>query len=247
MYPDLPATGITHAGPGLLRLKCFALLQQFNGDIVRRADKRHMAITGWAIDGNAVSLELFAQLIDVIHPERQVPEITASGVFLRIPVVGQLYHRSLVFPGTGFVFRSGQEHQGKAALLAVFTGDFHHAQQVAEEMESVIQIADSNHRMQVLHGWLLNLMALKPPQFTLFSGHDDKRRYRNPTHLSDTGRAPPGVAVLCTAVARSPCVFLSAAMVTGRLPGKIAALGPTTESHVRKASPARRAQVRPLL
>src|SRR5690554_5234922 len=211
---SLPGTGVTHAGPGLLGLQCITFLQQFNGDIIRRADKGHMAITGRAIDGYAFGLELLAQLIDIIHPERQVPEIAATGVLLRIPVVGQLHHWRLTFPGTGLVFRSGQEHQCKAALLAVFTGDFHHTQQVAEEVESVVQIADSNHRMQVLHSWLLNLMALKPPQFTLFSGHDDKRRYRNPTHLSDTGRAPPGVAVLCTAVARSPCVFLSAAMVT---------------------------------
>src|SRR5690554_6533818 len=89
MYPDLPSTSITHAGPGLLRLQCITFLQQFNGDIIRRADKGHMTITRRAIDGYAIGLELFAQLVDVLHPERQVPEITAAGVFLRIPVVGQ--------------------------------------------------------------------------------------------------------------------------------------------------------------
>lgn len=84
-----------------------------------------------------------------------MPEITAAGVLLRVPVVGKLDHRRLVFPGARFVFRSRQEHQRKTALLTALTADFDHTQQITEKVKGVVQITDPNHRVQILHRGLL--------------------------------------------------------------------------------------------
>ena len=84
-----------------------------------------------------------------------MPEIPAAGVLLRVPVMGELNHWRLVLTGTGFVFRGRQEHQGETALLTLFAGNLHHAQKVAEKVKGVVQIADPNHRVQVLHIGLL--------------------------------------------------------------------------------------------
>jgi len=133
-----------------------------------------MAIPGWAIDGDATGLKFLAQGVDIVHPVGQMAEVAAAGVFLWVPVVGQFDHGRLVFPGPRFVFRGGEEHQGEAAFSVALTADFYHTQQIAEEVQRVVQVAHPDHGVQVLHKVLLGWLGseLCTPQFTVFFGYD---------------------------------------------------------------------------
>jgi len=110
-----------------------------------------VAIPWRPIDGNAIGLQVTAQPVDVIHPIRQMPEVTATGVLLRVPVVGQFDHGRPVFAGTGLIFRSGEEDQGKTAFVAAFAADLDHTQQIAEEVKGFVEVADADHGVEVLH------------------------------------------------------------------------------------------------
>ena len=90
MARSLPFAGAFHGGPGLFRLQGVALLQKLDGDSVRRTDEGHAAVAGRAVDGDAAVQEFPAGLVDVIDGEGKMAEVAPAGIFLRIPVVGQL-------------------------------------------------------------------------------------------------------------------------------------------------------------
>jgi hypothetical protein len=127
-----------------------------------------VAIPWRAIDGNAISLQVTAQPVDIIDPIRQMPEIATTGVFFRIPVVSQLDHRSFVFPCPLFVVRRRKKHQGKPAFFTALATDFNHAQQI-EKVQSLIQVADPNHCVKVLHKVFCSFSQLSEHQI-LVSG-----------------------------------------------------------------------------
>src|SRR5437879_1944203 len=53
-WEALPGAGIGHRRPRFLRRLCVPLLEQLDGDAVRRADECHAAVAGRAIDGDAL-------------------------------------------------------------------------------------------------------------------------------------------------------------------------------------------------
>src|SRR3546814_8093927 len=62
----LPAPGVLHGGPGLLRRQRLSLLQQLDGDAVGRAHEGHVAVARRAVDGDAAVLEALAGGVDVV-------------------------------------------------------------------------------------------------------------------------------------------------------------------------------------
>ena len=47
-----------------------------------------MAITWRPVDGHAVVLKFLTQCIDIVNAVGQMTEVTSTGIFLRIPVIG---------------------------------------------------------------------------------------------------------------------------------------------------------------
>ena len=75
---DLPGACVFHRQPGLGRFKRLALLQEFDGDPVRGADKCHVAVPGRPVDGDAIVEQRLAQLVNVVDNVSQVSEIPAT-------------------------------------------------------------------------------------------------------------------------------------------------------------------------
>ena len=74
------------------------------------ADEGHAAVTRRAVDRHAVSDKSAAGVVDVVHGVCEMAEITAAGVGLGIPSVGE-------FHGSRLVAEGGEEHVGVAAFL----------------------------------------------------------------------------------------------------------------------------------
>src|SRR4051812_6124954 len=106
----LPWTGVGHAGPGFGGRQCFAGLEYFDGDAIRRANEGHLAVARRAVDRHAVGDEGVAGVVDVVHLVGEMPEIAAAGVGLGIPIVGE-------FDGSLLVTGDGEEHVGVAAFF----------------------------------------------------------------------------------------------------------------------------------
>jgi hypothetical protein len=99
----------SHAGPRLLRRERFALLEEFDGDRVGRADEGHAAVARWAVDGDARVHQPLAGRVDILHPVGEVAEIAAAVVpAVVIPIVGELDLRILIA-------RRGEEVEREAA------------------------------------------------------------------------------------------------------------------------------------
>jgi hypothetical protein len=130
-------------------------VQQLDGDVVGRADEGHAAVAGRAVDGDAGLLQAVAEGVDVVHLERQVAEVAALAVGLRVPVVGQLQQRSLLGAGAATVLRCRQEDQGIAPGLAVHAANLAHAELVAVEVDALVDVADTNHGVEIAHACLL--------------------------------------------------------------------------------------------
>ena len=81
-------------------------------------------------------------------------EIAPAGIFLGVPVVGELQKRRAGLLGARHVFLPGEEDQGEATLFALDTAGFHHSQLVAVEVERRVHVADANHRVQIAHSVL---------------------------------------------------------------------------------------------
>jgi hypothetical protein len=88
--------------------------------------------------------QALASCVDIVDLIGQVTEVACAAVFFGIPVPGEFHLGALV---TG----RRQEHQRESARLAVATPQFDQAQLAAIEVERGIQVADTNHGMQVFH------------------------------------------------------------------------------------------------
>src|SRR6056297_50900 len=165
-----PGTSVFHAGPGFLRWQRLALLQKLNRNVIRRADKGHMTITGRTIYRYPISFEVLTKGINVIHPVGQMTKIASAGILFRIPVGSELDHRRPVFTGTGFVFRCSQKYQGESAFVAALAIDLDHSQQIAKEMQCLVQVAHPDHGVKILHEASFRTVLIIVPcrQFTVF-------------------------------------------------------------------------------
>ena len=131
-FPGLPAVenlvvsplaGVRHGGPGLFDFKGFALLQQLEGNVVRRTNEGHAAVARRAVDGDALFLQIFAEFVDVIDLVGEVAEIAAAGIFFRIPVVGQFQKRRLALALPASMSSDpARKDQGEPALFVFDSG-----------------------------------------------------------------------------------------------------------------------------
>ena len=120
-------------------------MQELDRDPVRRLDEGHPAVARGSIDGDALLLKLLAIVIDIVDFERQMAEIAPAGIGFRIPVVGQ-------FDGRIRAFRRRHEDEGVAARFILETTLFDKAELVDEEIKRLIEVRDSDHGVEVLHG-----------------------------------------------------------------------------------------------
>jgi hypothetical protein len=68
-----------------------------------------------------------------------------------VPVVGQLQQRGLGVAGFLDVVGGRQEDQGEAPLLVLDPADLHEPELVAEEIQRLLEVGHSHHRMKVFH------------------------------------------------------------------------------------------------
>nr|AAY82853.1 predicted lactoylglutathione lyase [uncultured bacterium MedeBAC46A06] len=134
-HDRLPASGVFHRCPGLGRGLCLAFLEKLDGDVVGRADKGHAAIARWPVDGHSGIHEMLAGGVDVIHIIGQMPKISAAGIFLGVPVVGQFQlwrARCLCALEIG---RGCEKDEGEPARLDILAVGLNKAELVAVEIE----------------------------------------------------------------------------------------------------------------
>ena len=62
----LPVTNVLHGVPRRLRGKRLACLQEFDRDIVRRADKCHAAIPGRSVNDDAMILQTLTGVVNIV-------------------------------------------------------------------------------------------------------------------------------------------------------------------------------------
>jgi hypothetical protein len=102
----------------------------------------------------AAAAQVVARLIDVIYSQSEVTEGVADVVLMGLPIVSE-FNDGVV----GFV-AVADEGQGKFAGWVVSLAQQLHAQNVTIELDRLIQIVNSNHRMQKLHRGPLNVTVL---------------------------------------------------------------------------------------
>ena len=78
-------------------------------------------------------------------------EVTAAGIGLGIPVVGQFDGWRTALPGNSNVLGGGQEHQRETAGGIVEPGNLLEAQLGAVEVERLIEVAHAHHGVQKFH------------------------------------------------------------------------------------------------
>ena len=91
-----PHARVRHRRPGLGRRQRLALLQQFDRNVVGRADERHVAVARRPVDVTPAFCSLRAIGVDVVDLVGEMAEIAPAGVGLRVPVVGEFDQRRLV-------------------------------------------------------------------------------------------------------------------------------------------------------
>src|SRR3569623_942326 len=121
---------------------------------IRRADESHLAIARRAVDGNPELHEAVAGRINVIELLREVSEVSILAVFFLVPVIGEFNQRrapSLRRLQQSFVFWRAQEQQCESALVIVDSSDLLQSQRVLIEFERGIEIADTQHGVEITH------------------------------------------------------------------------------------------------
>src|SRR3546814_7390470 len=118
-----------------------AFLQQFDRDIVRRANKCHVSIAGRAIDRDAGIHQSLTGFVDILDLVSEMPEVATAGIFLRIPVISELDLRILV---TG----RSKEDEREASFLVIRPPPFLKAQEF-EKSDSFVDVPDPDHGMQI--------------------------------------------------------------------------------------------------
>src|SRR5690606_41685626 len=112
-----PAPGVRHRSPRLRLVEGGALLEQFDGDTVRRLDEGHVAVARRAVDGDAGIHQALAGVVDIVDLVGEMAEVAPALVVLRIPVEGELDERRLLVDAALLVLGRGEEDQRVATLL----------------------------------------------------------------------------------------------------------------------------------
>lgn len=119
-------------------------MEQFDGYLVRGADKGHSSVPGRAQDGYPLVHEHPAVVIDVFDAVGQMAEISTAGVgFLLVPVIGQI---DLRLAGGG-----GEENQSEPARLNLLSSGFHQPKGVGKEINRLVKVGNAYHGVQVFH------------------------------------------------------------------------------------------------
>ena len=140
--------GVFHAGPWLLRGQGVTLLQQFDGNIVGRADKGHAPVARRAVDGHAVVLQVLAGLINVLDRIGEVAEMAAVAGqrVVAVPIVGQLNIGVTVVHARG-----AEENQRETAPFVVDPAPLDQPQKLVK-CDGDVEIFHAHHGVQVFDG-----------------------------------------------------------------------------------------------
>src|SRR6185312_6252311 len=98
-----------------------------------------------AVNGNALVLQLLAEIVDVVDADGEMPEIAPAGIDLGIPVVGELDRPRFILA------RGGEEDQRVAATLIVGAANLLEAEALAIEAQARLDIGHAHHGVQVFH------------------------------------------------------------------------------------------------
>ncbi len=147
----LPVAGVRHARPRLRRSKRFALLKQFDRNVVGRPDERHVTVARRAIDLDSFFHQLCACGVDVVDFIRQMPEVPTVRwqAIISVPIIGQ-------FDRTFRLIRRSKEDERETAFFAVHTPSLFKSQHIVE-CDRLFEIENSDHRVQVFDSHLLIL------------------------------------------------------------------------------------------
>jgi hypothetical protein len=123
---DLVSVGIFEEGDGV------ATASMFHG-------------TGLAHDLNALSAKFIAGFVNVRHTERDVPETIADVIGVRIPIISK-------FDDCVGLFRTitDKDIGEPARRIFSFLQEFH-TEPIAVEFQTLIEIIDSDHRVDDFH------------------------------------------------------------------------------------------------
>ena len=114
-----------------------------------------MPVTRRTIDGDACILQLLASGVDVIDHIGEMAEIAAARIGLRIPVEGEFqFRRPLCLRPIRIGGRS-EKNQREAAFVIFSAADFFKAEFVYIKIERFVDVANSDHRVQIAHSLFL--------------------------------------------------------------------------------------------
>src|SRR5262249_9761943 len=82
-----PDAGVRHGGPGFALWESFTALQQFDGNIVGRADECHVPIARRPVDRDAGFHEPVAGFVNIFDSEGEMAEIAPSGIYFLVPII----------------------------------------------------------------------------------------------------------------------------------------------------------------
>jgi hypothetical protein len=85
----LPASGIGHRNPRLLRRQRTVFLQKLDRNLIRRTDESHVSVSRRPVDHDAGIHQVLAGFVYIVDFECQMAEIASAGIDFRIPVEGQ--------------------------------------------------------------------------------------------------------------------------------------------------------------
>ncbi len=159
----LPSPRIGHGGPRLLHRFRLALLQDLDRDIVGRTDKGHIAVTRRPVDRHAGLHQPFANGIDIFDAEGEMAEIASARIGFRLPIEGELEHRGLELYGPIDVARRGEIDERVAADFVLDAPDLDETQFMAIEIERLVQIRNTDHRVQIFQSPLLCCLPKRRP------------------------------------------------------------------------------------
>src|SRR5262249_51479108 len=108
-----------------------------------------------------------AHLVDVVDFVGEVTEIAGLAIVLGIPIVSQLHQRLvptslLALFDKRQIFGRGEKHERVAVLVIDPAADLPLAEAVAVEFKRAIEIAHTQHGMEIAHETLLQMFAARP-------------------------------------------------------------------------------------
>src|SRR5665213_1655142 len=131
--------------------------------LVGRAHEGHVAVTRRAIDGHAGIHQFLAGRINIVDLEGEMAEVTRFAVILGIPIKREFDLRRgpalfLAVVNEADIVSAGDEDKGVAVLLVHPAPRLLKPELVAIKIQRRIEIADTQHGVQVTHGENLAFM-----------------------------------------------------------------------------------------